>query len=278
MSHKKPKPGQNNIHPRPKQPEGEEKSTNRHVYVEPGAKIDFVLDVKTKFDSAQRGSETHNNKQLFWTKVASGFLLVNAVIAGLQVYWTTGAIQAANRSAAAADTANVNFVESNRPWIGSMPASKPDEFPQFARLTDQSGEFIRIKFIWIFKNSGKRPGRVTGIFTTADSYRACSEKPDYDALQPGKISITPFGNGSASRAFMIPDTVVKSDYETTIPLAAWNKIQEPNSSLHYCVYSLIEYQDVANPKVTHRTKDCRVLIPLINNSFAECANDYPDAD
>lgn len=68
----------------PQQGGGNEKSTNRHVYIEPGAKIDFVQDLKEKYDSAQGDNKTHNDRQLFWTKIASGLLLITAGFSGWQ--------------------------------------------------------------------------------------------------------------------------------------------------------------------------------------------------
>ena len=83
MSHKSKHP-QHNPPAKPKQDGGEEKSTNRHVYVEPGVQIDFVQDLKKKYDAAQSDNKTHTDKQLFWTKVAAGLLLLTAFFAGWQ--------------------------------------------------------------------------------------------------------------------------------------------------------------------------------------------------
>jgi hypothetical protein len=60
----------------PKRHEDEEKSTNRHVYVEPGAQIDFVKEVREEYRTAQNESAAQNKKQLFWTKISAFLLLV----------------------------------------------------------------------------------------------------------------------------------------------------------------------------------------------------------
>jgi hypothetical protein len=103
--------------PQPKQEGGEKESTNRHVYIEPGAKIDFVQDLREKYDAAQGEDKTHKDDQLFWTKVASGLLLLAAVFSGLQWRSTKKAADAAK---SAADTARDTLVLDQRPWIGPV--------------------------------------------------------------------------------------------------------------------------------------------------------------
>jgi hypothetical protein len=87
MSHK-PQPGKQNPHPQPKQHGSQEKSTNRHVYIEPGAQIDFVQDLRQKHDAAQEQSATHNKKVLFWTITSAILLFIYAGITGLQACLT----------------------------------------------------------------------------------------------------------------------------------------------------------------------------------------------
>jgi hypothetical protein len=84
MSRNKSKAVKNHPHPDPKQDCGGEKSNNRHVYIEPGAQIDFVQDLKQKYDSAQRDDNTNKAKQLFWTQIAATLLLITAFFAGWQ--------------------------------------------------------------------------------------------------------------------------------------------------------------------------------------------------
>jgi hypothetical protein len=81
-----PKRGKYNPHSGNKQAEGEEKSTNRHVYVEPGVQIDLVQDLKKTYQSSQTDSTTHGNKQLFWTKISAGLLFLVALIYCGQLY------------------------------------------------------------------------------------------------------------------------------------------------------------------------------------------------
>ena|ERR1700687_1814249 len=78
MSRKKSKAVKNHPHPNPKQDRGEEKSSNRHVYIEPGVQIDLVQDLKDKRDSAQTENTTHNKKQLVWTKISALLIFIYA--------------------------------------------------------------------------------------------------------------------------------------------------------------------------------------------------------
>jgi hypothetical protein len=90
---KKSKGKNNHPAPQPKQNRSDNESTNRHVYIEPGARIDFVQDIKDKYDSAKRDETAQNKKQLFWTKIATVLLLLTAGFAGLQGYLTRDSIR-----------------------------------------------------------------------------------------------------------------------------------------------------------------------------------------
>jgi hypothetical protein len=79
-------------HPDPDEYGREEKSTKRHVYVEPGVQIDLVQDLKEQHEAEQSKADAHNKKQLFWTKVAAFLVLVYAGITGWQACLTREAI------------------------------------------------------------------------------------------------------------------------------------------------------------------------------------------
>src|ERR1700680_3299326 len=102
MSHHKPKHGTNNPPPGKKQAEGNEKSTNHHVYLEPGVQIDLVQDLKKTYESGQSNNATHNNKQLFWAKISAG-LILGYVLLTLLVYCANK--RAADAAKKAADIA-----------------------------------------------------------------------------------------------------------------------------------------------------------------------------
>jgi hypothetical protein len=170
----------------------------------------------------------------------------------------------------ALNTANKIATAANRPWVGFSAYTDPRDAPTLTRKRDSQGEYEQLQFTWIFKNAGKRPARISKILTTGHSYKVCSEAPHYTS--------EPF-----SRAFLIPETTIKSPMEAPIPLDEWNRIQDADSKtkLQYCIYSFIEYTDVADPDHIHTTRDCRFLIPsniAKGPSFGECTNNYPGAD
>src|SRR5260370_5199050 len=76
---------------------GQEESTNRHVYIEPGAKIDFVQDLRDKYDAAEQDSASHSNKILFWTKISAALLFIYAALTFWQELMTRKSITDASR-------------------------------------------------------------------------------------------------------------------------------------------------------------------------------------
>jgi hypothetical protein len=170
----------------------------------------------------------------------------------------------------ALETANSIAVAANRPWIGSSQYTDPRDAPTLIRNHDEKGEFIQLMYVWVFKNVGKRPAHIVNIRTTGHSYKVCSENPHYS-------------NAPFSRAFLIPETTIKSLLAMPIPLDEWRKIQDTNpaTGMQYCIYSLIEYEDVNAPTHVHTTRDCRFFIQastMKDPSFGECANNYAGAD
>jgi len=71
--------GEKNPSAKKKHGEGEDKSTKRHVYVEPGVQIDLVKDLRDKYERSENESTTYNNKQLLLTKVSAALLLIRNI-------------------------------------------------------------------------------------------------------------------------------------------------------------------------------------------------------
>jgi hypothetical protein len=194
---------------------------------------------------------------------------------------TQGAIEAAGRSAGAAETANLNFIESNRPWIGRIIPTEPSDSPVWTKGQD---EYIRFRYVWVFKNAGKRPANIISVKTTDGFYSgSCGEHPIYDAIPHGH-ELPPEGKISAarpfvSRRFALPDSIFKSTYGVSVSAHQWSELHKPDPimvfpKLQYCLYSLIEYVDVAFPNVIHHTQDCTVFAPFVNDyTFIECPDD-----
>lgn len=76
---------ENNPASNPKNASSDEKSTKRHVYVEPGVKIDLVQDLKDEQHAQRREDAAHQKNQLFWTKVAAGLILIYTLFTGWQL-------------------------------------------------------------------------------------------------------------------------------------------------------------------------------------------------
>ncbi len=85
-------------HPDPKHDGPKKESTNRHVYIEPGAKIDFVDDLKHKYEAAQSDDNSPKINQLRWTKIAAVLLFLTVFVAGYQAYLTRDALHSVQRA------------------------------------------------------------------------------------------------------------------------------------------------------------------------------------
>jgi hypothetical protein len=183
MSHK-PQHGKNNPPPKPKEHGTEKESTNRHVYIEPGAKIDFVQDLKDKYETAQGDSKTHSNKQLLWTKIAAGLLLLTAGFAGLQGILTREAIT----------NNTTQFQIDQRPYVWDSNVTDP------ANVKIEAGQkmWINISLINFGKAPALRSKGVAKIFfgnnalQDADEwFAALGEKPLPDDPSDTGIVVPP---------------------------------------------------------------------------------------
>jgi hypothetical protein len=178
-----------------------------------------------------------------------------------------------------AEKSNAIAIAANRPWVAHVPinASDPHNVRFFEPMKDPEGKpFINARYIWAFKNAGKRPAKVERIRDTGNWYKSCTETPDYDFIPPGTIRDprTPH----KSRALILPDATILSLFQTQVPVEKWQLIQQ--NELRFCIYSLVEYRDVDYPSVLHHTTTCSVMVVLDENklSYAACDNNYAQAD
>jgi hypothetical protein len=132
----KHKRGKNNPATGQQHQEGDEKSTNRHVYVEPGVQIDLVEDLKETFKSGQTESTTQNSKQLFWTKVSAALFLLYVALTLIQACLTQKSISEARQ----------HFAMDQRPYVWDSDF----ELSEIATLKPLSAR------IW-YANFGKSP-------------------------------------------------------------------------------------------------------------------------
>jgi hypothetical protein len=180
-----------------------------------------------------------------------------------------------------AQTANNIAIAANRPWIAHVPLdpTDPHNVQWFEPFVDDDGEpFMQARYIWNFKNAGKRPAKVERIHSTGNWYKDCIDTPDYDFLPPKTVR-PPGPKGGQS--LVLPDVTISSPLQTEIPMDKWNLIKA--AKLQFCIYSIIEYRDVDYPNVLHRTTDCRVRFVLPSPpeghvTYIECANNYAKAD
>jgi hypothetical protein len=96
---------QNDATTRAEQKHREKEITNRHVYVEPGVQIDFVQDLRKKYDVNQEKSNANSTRQLRWTIIGAVLVLIYALITAYQAYLIRD-----------------NFRTGQRAWVG---VSKP---------------------------------------------------------------------------------------------------------------------------------------------------------
>jgi hypothetical protein len=88
---KKPKPL-----PHDEDRTSEKKDTKRHVYVEPGVKIDLVQSLKDEHNAVKEENDAHQKRQLLWTKIASALVLLTCGFTGWQAYTTNESLKLAH--------------------------------------------------------------------------------------------------------------------------------------------------------------------------------------
>jgi hypothetical protein len=176
-----------------------------------------------------------------------------AVEAKNQVGKLTDSVKEAHSLAVAAQTANRNAVEADRPWMGA--ALNIQDFDVGKTPT----------FTIIFTNSGKRPAKVELTENYARVYETFPRNPQYlfdtvpstSILVPGQATISSWKGHELSQVQV--DTL---------------KLGTPV----FYVYTAIKYSDVTGPAI-HWTHACWRYLPtmtFINNGFVNCKK-YNDA-
>jgi hypothetical protein len=156
-----PKRGKHHPATNPKQDSTQKESTNRHVYVEPGVQIDVVQNLKNQHDAERQEDKATEKKQLFWTKIATGLLVLTAFIYFLQWRSQTDALKIDQRA-----------------WIGLMEIDgTPDTNNSFS-------------IHGTFKNTGKTPAINVTMIAAIESVTK-GTRPDID----GESRQEPRGKG-----------------------------------------------------------------------------------
>ena len=117
---KHPKPGAYHPPTQPKQPGSEDKSTKRHVYIEPGVKIDLVDDLRKQQETAQGETNAHQKRQLLWTKITAFLVLVTAAIYFSQLLAMRETMRVGERAWIFINIAKPMQLENNRPMMATM--------------------------------------------------------------------------------------------------------------------------------------------------------------
>jgi hypothetical protein len=155
MSSKKSKRPQDDSTANPDEKCRYPESSNRHVYVEPGAQIDFVKDFREEYKTAQADQATQHDKQLFWTKIGAGLIFIYALITFWQACLTSKLL----------DTTTKQFKQAERPyiWLATFP-----KIPSFVVAPGETGPDGYIAWDWHYADYGKTPAYNVKITGTID--------------------------------------------------------------------------------------------------------------
>ena len=163
-------------------------------------------------------------------------------------------------------------IDADRPWIGTGQIQSQTKL--VAATDDKGAPFIQVEYMWQFGNGGKRAARIEKVRTTGYWFNSCTDNPNYDTPLGGHSALPRKGKATG-RGIIIPDSQFGSAFSAPVPRDKWKLVD--GLRLDYCIYAYIEYRDVAYPDVVHHTKQCRFYSPVVQ-TFAECTNNYADAD
>ena len=154
--------------------QAEEKSTKRHVYIEPGVQIDIVQDLKNQHKAERQEDTAAHKKQLLWTKIT----------AFLVVAYTSVMIWQACLTRQSINDARSNFNAYYRPFIGVSGIDVTKVVS--GRGSDQRA--VGIKYSIAVKNFGPVPGE--GVVINQKIWFGNEETPaKYNVHVPDKPAI-----------------------------------------------------------------------------------------
>ena len=231
----------NNPPTQPHGDRGEEKSTNRHVFVESDVQINLADNLKEQLEIDRKQNTAHQKTQIRWTTVAAGLLFLTVLIYFLQWRSQVQALKVEQRA-----------------WVG-VPF--PLDFPS-------NGGFIPV--VTQIKNTGKTPARhveVDAIATILDK----GQEPDlgnYEAGHPHdhlyfpvifpdtsfplKLAVVRYGPKSSEP--IVPDDQLRKDIEDGKRLLIF--------------HGRVTYDDVLG--VSHWTQFCTGTGPGMLGILKEC--------
>lgn len=176
-------------------------SDDRHVHVEPGVEIDFVRDVKDRYEAVQKDGAASTKKQLYWTKIGAVLLLATAVFTFWQGY---SARESVNASLESLKTARKQFELDQRPLVTDSCCvfAGPTGTPQVPTKIGQHFE-VNVEF----RNIGKTPAfnliiHLHLLFGNAVVTEMRADQPDTQKSE----TILPPGDSIGGTAFSVKDT------------------------------------------------------------------------
>ena len=212
--------GEKNPSAKKKHGEGEDKSTKRHVHVEPGVQVDLVKELKDKYERSENESTTYNNKQLLLTKVSAALLLIYATFTGLQLW-----------------NSHRNFLVDQRAWIyiGGMNL-RPLQISEPAKVD-----------VWI-NNAGRTPGSPTGGAILLNISHEPIEHVEDITNTPKPVAGIVFPG-----IVYVPEITVSKNVAMAADIEAFNA-KPPRLWIY--VYGRMEYRDIFGDH--HTTSYCAV--------------------
>jgi len=237
---------QNNHAPNPDKASGHGEHTKRHVYVEPGVQIDLVKDLREKYETSQNDGTTHNKRQLRWTKISAGLLLIYV---GLTMWQAWSAQLSLN-------AIRTQFRIDQRGWLrfDAAPANPGDERVLWNLSVNQP-----IMYPLKVANTGKTPATNVYMKIFVDIIDA-SQEPPLDHVDSGEVG-TAYPFGSIRAGIVFPNTdfrqdVVRPQRGGGPRVATQDEVDAlKNGSAYLAVYGIISYDDALG---AHRwTKFCK---------------------
>ena len=169
-------------------------------------------------------------------------------------------IAAANRLADAADTANQNALDANRPWLGTMGVTVEGS-------TIKPG--IRLDAHVPVVNAGNRPAKLLRFRAQVDVFEKFPKAPTCN------VNTTPFRENGQD--IVLPHVPIEVTFPFGLAPQQYEDVIAKKKRLY--IYAIVEYEDVnaSLRRTKHTTTICYFWMLNDKNTFATCP-EYNDAD
>jgi hypothetical protein len=231
-----------------KQGDGQKENTNRHVYIEPGAQIDIVPELKKQHATERQEDKTSQDRQLRWTKIAAGLVLLYTFISGFQAYYTRRALEIDQRPWIAVNFGWPAKIENPQDIKGSIVVKTTGRTPakRFAselRMEivprDRSPELILSDRLRSTSFSGilapNEPDEITVAVTSGKEFVTPTAE-DVQALRDGKTYLAIYGRSEFTDMF---------GNNHWINFCSWQWYSE-KKALEFGAGSCVSYNDTDN--------------------------------